>query len=75
MYSSVSMQGFIETKRKGTMADDVWCREEVAASLSAELCSVISKSSIRQAIWGFASAGPYKALHYSIAKMKNWHKN
>ena len=68
------MQACIETKGKGTMADAVWCREEVAASLSAELCSVISRSSIRQAIWGFASAGPYKALHYSIAKMRHRHK-
>lgn len=48
--------------------DPVKWRKAVAGCIHEKLSLTIRASSARQAIWGFASAGPQKALKYAVAK-------
>ena len=48
--------------------DVVSYRRAISASLYEDLHLLVKVSSVRQAMWGFASAGPHKAMRYTMAK-------
>ena len=52
------------------LAGAVSYRMAIAASLSTQLSLLVKTSSVRQAMWGIASAGPHKALRYAMAKVE-----
>ena len=68
MFSVQTLQSSIGKMlyRDGNIA--VRPRATIAASLSKALRLLVRASSIRQALWGLASAGPHKALRYATAK-------
>ena len=45
-------------------------RMAIAASVSESLRLLVQASSVRQALWGLASAGPQNSLRYAMAKAK-----
>ena len=45
-------------------------RAAIAMALSQELHLLVKVSSVRQAMWGLASAGPHKSVRYAMAKAK-----
>lgn len=69
-----SVQGLQERLGKTPNGHDragaVSYRMAIAASLSSQLSLLVKTSSIRQATWGLASAGPHKALRYAMSKVE-----
>ena len=67
------LQGYVKGQaqlEKSSKPDALRWRTAIAASLSAKLALIIRASSIRQALWGIASAGPQRALQYALAKAR-----
>ncbi|CAK0784052.1 hypothetical protein CVIRNUC_007255 [Coccomyxa viridis] len=59
---------------KSSKPDVLRWRTAIAASMSAKLALIIRASSIRQALWGVASAGPHRAWQYALAKARKGFK-